>query len=145
MKIAFSNDVVLRYAMSDSSASGGAERAQWLLAKALAATGWAVVVGVRELPPDKEQIIGGVRFVGMETRPRWNPVAGHAANFVWAWSKFLELERPDWCYWRGADALLAGCLLVAKRNGVRGIFSCAFDTDVIPRVALTRRKRLWPL
>jgi glycosyltransferase involved in cell wall biosynthesis len=36
-------------------------------------------------------------------------------------------------------------LIVAQVNGVRGIFSAAFDTDVLPRVALFRRQRFWPL
>jgi glycosyltransferase involved in cell wall biosynthesis len=36
-------------------------------------------------------------------------------------------------------------MLISKIKRVRGIFSAAFDRDVRPRTALTRRRHLWPL
>jgi len=47
MKVALVNDIVYRYGYGDPAAVGGSERYQWLLARALAAHGWSVVVGVR--------------------------------------------------------------------------------------------------
>src|SRR5437867_224386 len=85
VKIAFNNDIVYEYANCNPLATGGAEKSQWLLACALAGMGWSVVVGVRKyLAPEQEEIIRGVRFVGM---PR--------GNVVLAWSRFLTVERPD--------------------------------------------------
>jgi hypothetical protein len=55
MKVVYVNDVVYAYAIGDSSANGGAERQQWLFARALAATGWSVTVGVREALKTGEQ------------------------------------------------------------------------------------------
>jgi glycosyltransferase involved in cell wall biosynthesis len=117
------------------SASGGAERFQWLMSRALANSGWSVIVGVRgPISQGQEETIDGVRFVGM--RP---------GNLLIAWSIFIREQKPDWWFWRAADPLWALLLIVARVNGVRGIFSAAFDTDVLPRVALFRRQRLWPL
>ena len=36
-------------------------------------------------------------------------------------------------------------LLVAKTRGVRGIYSASMDADLLPRLALTRRQRWWPI
>ena len=139
MKIVLANNIVHRYAANDSRAAGGAERLQWMLARALAQAGWSVAVGVRErLAPGQEEVIEGVRFVGMEP-------AETGKAFLGSWSRFLEAEKPDWYYWQGADPLFGAVLLAAKRKGVRGIFSAAFDRDVRPRIALTRKQHLWPL
>ena len=48
MKVAFLNDRIYGYASSDPSAVGGSERQQWLLARALASSGWTVYVGIRQ-------------------------------------------------------------------------------------------------
>jgi glycosyltransferase involved in cell wall biosynthesis len=66
-------------------------------------------------------------------------------NFVWSWSKFLSSQKPDWWFWRAADPIWPVLLIVARLKGVRGIFSAAYDTDVLPRIALVRRRRSWPL
>ena len=42
MKLALTNNVVYQYAIGEPSATGGAERAQWLLSRALTKTGWSV-------------------------------------------------------------------------------------------------------
>jgi glycosyltransferase involved in cell wall biosynthesis len=62
-----------------------------------------------------------------------------------AWYRFLLSERPEWLYWRCADHLLGPIFRIARLARVRTIFSAAFDTDVHPRQALTRRRRWWPL
>jgi glycosyltransferase involved in cell wall biosynthesis len=114
---------------------GGAERQQWLLARALAARGWPVTVGVRNLMSTEERrTIDGVDFVGI----------GRGQIFL-AWSRFLAAVRPDWWYWRCADHLLGLAVEVAKLRGVRTVFAAAFDRHVRPRHALSRRPRLWPL
>jgi glycosyltransferase involved in cell wall biosynthesis len=135
VKIVLTNSIIYKYALGAPDAIGGAERFQWLLAKALTEAGWSVVIGVRTgIAPDQQQVIDGVRFVGMQQ--------GH---FVRAWWKFLDEQKPDWWFWRAADPLWAVLLLIAKLKGVRAIFSAAYDTDVNPRVALFRRRRSWPL
>ncbi|MCA9467854.1 MAG: glycosyltransferase family 4 protein, partial [Nitrospira sp.] len=114
---------------------GGAERQQWLLARALVKAGWAVTVGVREgLQFQERQEIEGVRFVGIG-----------AGQFLWSCYRFLLSERPDWWYWRAADHLWGPAVEIAKIAGVRTIFAAAFDTDVEPRRASFRRKKWWPL
>ena len=95
MKIVLSNSVVYRYAVGAPDAHGGAERFQWLFSQALTQAGWTVVVGVRDvISPDREEVINGVRFVGMKR-----------GSFVLAWWKFLDDQRPDWWFWRAADPL----------------------------------------
>ena len=65
MKLAVLNDVVFGYASAADWPSGGAERYQWLLARALAAEGWTVTVGVREwMKPKEHRVIDGVQFRG---------------------------------------------------------------------------------
>src|SRR6185295_14822550 len=129
------NSIVYRYAIGAPDAMGGAERFQWLLGRALMTAGWLVVVGVRDgIAPGEEQVVDGVRFVGMMR-----------GNFVLAWWKFLSDQKPDWWFWRASDPLWPILLLVAKIKRVRSAFSAAYDTDVIPRIALFRRKRWWPL
>jgi glycosyltransferase involved in cell wall biosynthesis len=138
MKIAFVNDLIYAYASGSPSAIGGAERQQWLLARALGEAGWSVTVGVREgLEAGKERAINGVKFVGIGQSP--------ILQTLQAWYRFLASERPDWFYWRCADHLLGPAVQIAKLARVRTIFSAAFDTDVHPRRALTRRRRWWPL
>jgi len=135
VKIVFLNDLVYDYATGASSATGGAERQQWLLARALAAMGWRVTVGVRSgLLEERRVVIDGVAFVGIGQR-----------QILWAWYRFLTLERPEWWYWRCASHLLGPAAAIAKLAGVRMIFAAAFDRDLQPRRALYRRCRMWPL
>ena len=137
MKLVFINDQIYKYASRASSAVGGAERQQWLLARALVRAGWSVTVGVSEELAIRTRIsIDGVNFVGI----------GHGHGHVFsAWWRFLVSERPDWCYWRGADFTLGLAVEMARLARVRTIFSTAFDSDVHPRYALSRRAYLWPL
>ena len=135
MKIAFADDVVYAFASCDANAVGGAERQQWLLARALVQKGWEVVVGVRDaLRPGNRRSVDGVKFVGIGP--------GHG---LIAWRKLLVSERPDWWYRRSADHLLGPAVEIAKRAGTRTIFAAAFDSDLLPRKALTRRQRWWLL
>src|SRR5215831_14749001 len=95
MKIVLMNDVVYMYASGMPSIVGGAERQQWLLARALAATDWAVTVGVRQaMNTGERRAIDGVEFVGIGQD-----------QICLAWYRFLLSERPDWWYWRCADHL----------------------------------------
>src|SRR2546428_604106 len=108
MKIAFVNDIIYGYA-SGASVVGGAERQQWLLARALAATGWAVTVGVCEaLEAGERRAIDGVEFLGIGRN--------HIHRL---WYRFLVSERPDWWYWRCAHHLWGSAVEVAKLAGVR--------------------------
>ncbi len=135
MKIVILSDRVFRYASGDLSAVGGAERQQWLLAKSLVANHCSVIVGVREsLESGKRQIIDGVEFVGL----------GHE-QALREWYRFLLSERPDWLYWRGAEHWLGAVVELARLAKVRTIFAVAFDADLQPRRALSRRQQLWPL
>jgi glycosyltransferase involved in cell wall biosynthesis len=135
MKIAFLNDRIYAYASSDPSAVGGSERQQWLLARALALYGWTVTVGIRQyLQLGDSKTIEGVEFRGIKQ--------GH---YLFDWYRFLSSTRPDWLYRREATHLLGPLVLIAHLSGVRTIFATAFDTDVFPRLALTTRRRWWPL
>lgn len=135
MKAAFLNDRIYDYASSDASAVGGNERQQWLLARALASSGWMVCVGIRERLKLREcRTIEGVGFHGI--------MQGH---YLLDWYRFLSSTRPDWLYWRGASHLLGPLVWIAHLFGVQTIFAAAFDTDVHPRSALTAHRRLWPL
>lgn len=129
------NDRVYDYASSFPSAVGGAERYQWLLARALAAHGWTVTVGVRKaLQPRQRTKIEGVEFVGIGQ-----------GQISLAWYRFLSSERPDWWYWPCANHLLGPAVAIAKFTQVRMIFSAMHDRDVQPRHALFLRPRWWPL
>lgn len=135
MKLAFVNDGIYEYASGDPAAVGGAERQQWLLACALARAGWSVTVGTRErLEEGQRQAIHGVEYVGIG-RGMYLPTL----------CRFLMSERPDWLYLRCAQHLLGPIVQMARWGGIGTIFSAGFDTDVRPRQALTRRRRLWPL
>jgi glycosyltransferase involved in cell wall biosynthesis len=135
MKIVFTDDVVYAYAVEATSAAGGAERYQWLLARALAANDWSVAVGVRgAMKAGERRAIDGVEFVGIGQ-----------GQILAAWFQFLRSERTQWWYWQTADHLWGPAVEIAKLAGVRTIFSAAFDRDVRPRDALTRRRRWWPL
>ena len=135
MKIVFVNDSIYAYALGNPSKVGGAERQQWLLACALAATGWSVTVGVRRaLDAGARRTLNGMQFVGIGR--------GHIFS---AWYRLLSSERPDWWYWRCADHLWGPAVEIAKFRTVRTIFAAAFDADVQPRRALFRRARWWPL
>jgi glycosyltransferase involved in cell wall biosynthesis len=135
MKIVFVNDFIYQYASGAPSAGGGAERQQWLLARALAAAGWHVTVGVRQwLKPGGRVVIDRVEFAGLSER-----------QILWAWWRFLLSEKPDWLYWRCADHLLGPAVVLAKLAGARTIFAVALDRDVDVRHALFLRPQLWPL
>lgn len=134
-KVAFLNDVIYSYASSDASAVGGSERQQWLLARALASSGWTVNVGIwRGLKTGERRTIDGVEFHGIRE--------GH---YLLDWYRFLSSTRPDWLYWRGASHLLGPLVQMAHFLRAQTIFAAAFDTDVHPRSALTARRRWWPL
>jgi len=134
MKLAIVNAPTYGYALGDPKKIGGAERQQWLLARALARAGWSVTVGVLDgLKPQERVEIEGVSFVGIRT--------GH---FLWSCYRFLVSERPDWWYWRAADHWLGPAFQIAKFVGVRTIFAAAFDTDAEPQKASLRRQPLWP-
>lgn len=135
MKLVFVNDGVYGYAAGFPSAVGGAERQQWLLARALAGRGWLVTVGVRYLMTAGERrTLEGVDFVGIGQ-----------GQILLAWSKFLAAERPDWWYWRCADHMFGPAVEVAKLRGVQTVFVAAHDRHVQPRRALARRSHWWPL
>lgn len=135
MKIVFVDDLIYAYATDAPSAVGGAERQQWFLARALAAAGWVVTVGVRNaLAANQRVVIEGVEFVGIGQK-----------HFLRAWYCFIASERPDWSYWRCANHLLGPLVAIAKIMGVYTIFAAAFDRNVDIRHALLRRRHWWPL
>ena len=135
MKLVIINDVVYGYASGDPSANGGAERYQWLLARALAAAGWTVVVGVRRaLKAGKRRTLAGVEFVGMGREP-----------LPLAWFRFLSSERPDWWHWQCAYYWWGPAVEIAKLARVQTIFGAMHDRDVRLRHALYLRPQLWPL
>jgi glycosyltransferase involved in cell wall biosynthesis len=135
MKVAFLNDRIYLYATSDGSFAGGNERQQWLLARALASSGWTVCVGIRDrLQAGECRTIEGVEFHGIRQ-----------GQYLFDWYRFLSSTRPDWLYCRGATHLLGPLVQIAHLLGVQTIFASAFDTDVHTRSALTARQRWWPL
>jgi glycosyltransferase involved in cell wall biosynthesis len=135
MKVVMTYDAVYTYASGSALAVGGAERYQWLLARALAANGWTVTVGVREaLPLGQRTRIEGVEFVGIGK-----------GQILLAWYRFLLSEQPDWWYWQCAYHLLGPAVAIAKLAHVKMIFSAMHDRDVQPRHALSLRPRWWPL
>ncbi len=135
MKIVLVNDSIYAHAMGLPTVVGGAERQQWFLARALAAAGWLVVVGVREgLHPGEHKTIDGVKFVGTDH-----------GQILSAWYRFISSERPDWWYWRCASHWWGPAVAIAKLEKVSTIFSAAFDSDVLPRHALHTRRAWWPL
>ena len=137
VKLVFFNDTVFKYALGNSSAVGGAERQQWLLARALAANGWSVRVGISEgMTRGQHEVIDQVHFTGI----------GHGPGHVMcAWARFLAAQRPQWWYWRCANHLLGPAVAMARAQNVRTIFATALDPDVDPRRALYHRSRWWPL
>jgi glycosyltransferase involved in cell wall biosynthesis len=82
----------------------------------------------------ERRTIEGVEFHGIKQ--------GH---FLLDWYRFLSVTRPDWLYRREASHLLGPLVQIAHLIGAKTIFAAAFDTDVKPRAALTRRQRWWPL
>lgn len=135
MKVVFLNDRIYGYAQADTATVGGSERQQWLLARGLAAAGWSVSVGLRQgLQPGERQTIEGVEFHGIDQ-----------GQYLVACYRFLSSVQPDWLYWRGASHLFGPLVEIAHMAGAQTIFAAAFDTDVIPRSALTARERWWPL
>ncbi len=142
MKIVFLDDGAYKYASGAPSAVGGTERDLWLLSRALAATGWSVVVGVREaLEAGERCVIDGVQYIGIGRGPVFS-VRGHLFS---VWYRFLASERPDWLLWQGANHLWGPAVEIAKLAGVRTIFSVALDREVQPHRALLQRSRWWPL
>ena len=135
MKIAFVNEGIYPYASGSPGAVGGAERDQWLLARALAAAGWSSIVGVRkELKLGERKFIDGVEYIGIDQ-----------GQVLFAWHKFLSTEHPDWLFWECASHLWGALVEIAKISRVRTIYHAAFDTDFVPRKALYLRRRWWPL
>ena len=135
MKLAILDDVVYAYALGELSAVGGAERIQWLLARALARNGWVVTVGVRDaLGAGECRTVEGVNFVGIGS-----------GQILASWFEFFRRHRPDWWFWRCASHLFGPGVEIARFLGVRTIFSVALDRDVHPRRALFWRPRLWPV
>lgn len=138
MKIAFLNDQIYTYATQAGQstwATGGAERQQWMLARALAASGWSVVAGVREpLQRGERRTIDEVEFVGI----------GQAQIFA-AWHRFFRAERPDWWFWQCASHLFGFGVALAHHNGVKVVFGAGLDRDVRVREALYPRQRWWPV
>src|SRR5437899_977293 len=91
MKITFLNDGIYRYASGAPDAVGGAERNQWLLARALVGAGWSVTVGVRgELKCGERKVIDGADG-------NTGPVKPHAERERYvAWVAMLrQHKRPD--------------------------------------------------
>lgn len=135
VKIGFLADSVYAHVAGLPCLFCGAERQQWLLARALAASGWTVSFGIRQgLPLGERRRIDGLEFVGIGDDPA-----------LVAWRRFLFTERPDWWYWRGSYHLWGPGVEIAKLAGVKTVFAAAFDSDVVPRRALTTRRRWWPL
>lgn len=133
MKIVYANDVVYKYAIGDSSASGGAERYGWYLMRALAHAGWSVTIGVYTLPKGATQVVDGVRFLGLSRR----------AHFLLDWYTLLRSERPDWCFYQCADHLWGPMVEIARWLGIRTAWSTMHDLDVQPRKAMMRRPKWW--
>jgi len=138
VKIAFLNDLIYAYAADTGRgtwATGGAERQQWLLARAMASAGWAVTVGVRDSPlkPGETCQIDGVKFTAI----------GHEQIFL-AWYRFFRSERPDWWFWQCASHLFGFGVVLAQLNGAKAIFGVGLDRDVRVREALDLRRRWWP-
>src|SRR5574341_809398 len=135
MKLAFVDNGIYAYASASSRAIGGAERQQFLLARALRKTGWSVTVGIPGvMKPRERRVLDGLEFIGLDE--------GHV---LLAWYRFLSSEQPDWWYWRCAYHLWGAAVEVARLAGVRTIFSTALDRDVDPRRALFWRPQWWPL
>ncbi len=135
MKLLFVNDPVYARLTGSSSLFNGAERQQWLLARALARRGWSVTFGIREgMKTGERNTIDGIDFLGI----------GKSTILV-AWHRMLSSERPDWWYWRCASHWWGAAVELAKQAKVRTVFAAAFDSDVNPRRALTHRPNWWPL
>ncbi len=131
--LAIVNDRVYAYGSGDPTAFGGAERQQWLLARAMAAVGWNVLVGVRRgMSPGARETIDGVHYVGMG-----------GGRLLLDWYRFLSSERPDWWYWRCASHMWGPAVQVAKLARVRTVFAAGFDRDLVPRQALVGEHRYW--
>jgi glycosyltransferase involved in cell wall biosynthesis len=144
MKIVFFNtsNGAYEYASGNSLAVGGAERQQWLLARALADAGWSVTVGLQGVFDfGSRTTIDGVHFVSIPV----NGTLFAPYQRLLSLYRFLRSELPDWWYWRCASHLWGPAVSIAKLLGVRTIFAAGFDTDVQPRRALPERQRWWPL
>jgi len=141
VKILFYNtsNGIYGYASGDPNAVGGAERQQWLLARALASIGWSVTVGIQNIPElTKGVLIDGVRFVSFTSS---NGPSRRLLDLY----RFVRVQKPNWWYWRCAYHLLGPCVVVAKTLGVKTIFAAGFDSDIQPQQALQERLAWWPL
>jgi glycosyltransferase involved in cell wall biosynthesis len=135
MKLVIFNDIVYDYARNAPSGVGGAERYQWLLARALAGSGWSIKVGVRDgLAVGERATFDRVEFVGLSH-----------SHTLKAWYRFMISERPQWWHWQCAYHLLGPAVELARLAGVRTIFSTMHDRDLHPSRALNWRRNWWPL
>lgn len=134
MKFLLENERIYPYACGGSLVSGGAERQQWLLSRALVDRGHEVVVYTRTTQARPSETIKGVRFCWQTPQ-----------SIVLAWWKMLRAERPDWVYRRCSDFNLGVLAPLAKIAGVKVVFASAHQNDCNPPIALTRRRYLWPL
>src|SRR5262245_18706641 len=115
MKIVLMSDPVYAGLTGESSCFRGAERQQWLLARALASRGCTVIFGIREgMEVGERKTIQGVDFLGIG---RDQPLR--------SWHRMLSSERPDWWYWRCAEHWWGAAVEVAKFARVRTIFAAA--------------------
>jgi len=131
--LAIVNDRVYAYGSGDPTAFGGAERQQWLLARAMAGVGWKVLVGVRRgISPGARETIDGVHYVGIGR-----------GRLLLDWYRFLSVERPHWWYWRCASHMWGPAVQVARLARVRTVFAAGFDRDLVPRQALVGEHRYW--
>jgi len=132
MKLVIQNHNIYPFASGSQIVTGGAERQQWLLARALVKYGHEVVVYSLANDAKEMQKIEGVTFKWM------TPLSP-----IFAWPRIASVEKADWWYWRGQDYYLGYLGLITRLSSTRLLFACAFDTDCIPFQALTRRKYLW--
>jgi glycosyltransferase involved in cell wall biosynthesis len=131
MKFVIQNHNIYPFASGSQIITGGAERQQWLLARALVKHGHDVVVYSLARDVKKMQKIEGVTFKWM------SPLSP-----IFAWPRIACVEKADWWYWRGQDYYLGYLGLITRLSSTRLLFACAFDTDCVPSQALTRRKYL---
>ncbi len=134
MKLLFTTQGIYEFATNSPRSAGGAQRQQWLLARAMARRGHESVVAVQTgQPEDLQPEIDGVRFV-----------AAQPGRLLISLFRLVRRERPDWWYWRIADYRIGPLFLWARLLGISTIFAAALDRDCTPRHGLRRNPRLWP-
>lgn len=135
MKYAIASYGAYQFAIRSSNVSGGNDKQEWLLAKALAARGHEVILLVPSSNPLVADSIDGVRLVRY---PDKRPTLLYG---LWK----LRQEKPDWFHVMGASPNL---WISAFSSHLWG-FSCAYalshDMGCNPRTALNRNRYLWPL